>query len=54
MLTFTPYYVCWKGDATCGQDEQGNEIKVEGMDFCQPSLKGTGNEIMGSYSVVYL
>jgi hypothetical protein len=54
MLTFTPYYVCWRGDASCGEDQDGNEIKVEGMDFCQPSMKGTGNEVMGFYSVVYL
>jgi hypothetical protein len=53
-LTFTPWYVCWKGDAECGKDEKGNEIKIEGMEFCQPSLRGEGsNEVLGKYSIVY-
>jgi hypothetical protein len=55
MLTFTPWYVCWKGNAECGKDEGGNDIKIEGMEFCQPSLRGDGSsEVLGKYSVVYI
>lgn len=54
MLTFTPYYTCWKGDASCGLDAAGNEIKITDMEFCQPSLKQDGGDIIGTYGVVYL
>ncbi|KAF1999092.1 hypothetical protein P154DRAFT_601883 [Amniculicola lignicola CBS 123094] len=54
MLTFTPFFICWKGSATCGNDKDGKEIRVDDMDFCQPSTKNSGNELVGTYSVVYL
>ncbi|KAF2463427.1 uncharacterized protein BDR25DRAFT_319952 [Lindgomyces ingoldianus] len=54
FLSFTPFYVCWKGDASCGNDDAGNEILIKGMDFCQPSLKEGGSEVVGEYSVVYM
>ncbi|CAJ2512667.1 Uu.00g007860.m01.CDS01 [Anthostomella pinea] len=53
FLSFTPQYECWQSDATCGQDADGNDIVVQGVDFCQPLTGGDG-KLSGTYSVVYI
>lgn len=52
FLSFIPEYACWKGDADCGKDKDGEEIEVREMAFCQPLMDG--GLLSGSWIMVYV
>ncbi|KAI0110293.1 hypothetical protein F4814DRAFT_398637 [Daldinia grandis] len=52
FYAFTPQYDCWKGDVSCGYDNNGNEVVLEGVSFCQPRIASTGDPA-GLFRMVY-
>ncbi|OTB01680.1 hypothetical protein M426DRAFT_14295 [Hypoxylon sp. CI-4A] len=53
FYSFTPQYECWKGDVTCGNDINGNEVILTSINFCQPRISTTG-EAAGIFRMVYI
>ncbi|KAI1377013.1 hypothetical protein F4677DRAFT_459383 [Hypoxylon crocopeplum] len=52
FYAFTPQYDCWKGDVSCGNDQNGNEKVLENISFCQPRIATTGDPA-GIFRMVY-
>ncbi|KAF2500857.1 hypothetical protein BU16DRAFT_535394 [Lophium mytilinum] len=48
FVTFTPTYNCYTADVDCG-----NGI-AEGLEFCNPATDGSGDTLLGDYTVVYI
>ncbi|KAK6958471.1 hypothetical protein Daesc_001272 [Daldinia eschscholtzii] len=53
FYAFTPQYDCWKGDASCGKDNSGNEVVLKDVNFCQPRISSTGDSA-GVFRMVYI
>ncbi|KAI8962992.1 hypothetical protein F5Y11DRAFT_347018 [Daldinia sp. FL1419] len=53
FMSFTPQYDCWTGDVSCGNDNEGNEVVLQGISFCQPRISSTGDPA-GIFRMVYI
>ncbi|KAI1102752.1 hypothetical protein F4804DRAFT_353475 [Jackrogersella minutella] len=53
FYSFTPQFDCWKGDVSCGKDQDGNEKILHRISFCQPR-QSTSGEPAGTYRMVYI
>ncbi|KAL7628453.1 hypothetical protein AAE478_002656 [Parahypoxylon ruwenzoriense] len=52
FYSFTPWYRCWKGNVNCGQKDDGKDMIIEGVNFCQPEMMDAGY-VTGLLSMVY-
>ncbi|KAI0882992.1 uncharacterized protein GGS22DRAFT_190967 [Annulohypoxylon maeteangense] len=53
FYSFTPQYNCWKGDVSCGKDQDGEEKILKGINFCQPMMSTSG-DAAGTFRMVYI
>ena len=47
FVTFTPTYLCWYPEISCGGDQDTY------MDYCVPQFESDGKTLQGDYTVVY-
>ncbi|OTA55577.1 hypothetical protein K449DRAFT_452470 [Hypoxylon sp. EC38] len=54
FYSFTPAYECRKGDVSCGKDKDGNEVVLEGLNFCTPRPSSADGGPSGVFRMVYI